>query len=75
MTRLTFVGALFLVIIATLPTLVSRFLSVDYSISHFFGGTSLLILVGVVLDTYKQIESHLLMHRYDGFMSKKKVGF
>ena len=73
MSRLTLVGALFLAIIAILPQLVSRVLSVDQAISHFFGGTSLLILIGVVLDTTKQMESHLLMNRYDGFMMKKKV--
>ena len=42
-------------------------------ISYFFGGTSLLILVGVVLDTMKQIEIHLMMKRYDGFMKKGKI--
>jgi preprotein translocase subunit SecY len=73
MSRLTLVGALFLAVIAILPSLVSKALSVDHTISHFFGGTSLLILIGVVLDTTKQIESHLLMNRYDGFMMKKKV--
>lgn len=73
MNRITFAGAVFLALIAVLPTLVGRMLSVDSSISHFFGGTSLLILVGVVLDTTKQIESHLLMKRYDGFMTKKKA--
>lgn len=70
MSRITFVGAIFLAFIAILPTLVSRLLGVDSAISHFFGGTSLLILVGVVLDTTKQIESHLLMKRYDGFMRR-----
>jgi preprotein translocase subunit SecY len=73
MNRITFAGAVFLALIAVLPTLVGRMLAVDSSISHFFGGTSLLILVGVVLDTTKQIESHLLMKRYDGFMTKKKA--
>lgn len=73
MNRITLVGALFLALIAVLPTLVGRVLSVDASISHFFGGTSLLILVGVVLDTMKQIESHLIMKRYDGFMTKRRV--
>ncbi len=73
MSRLTLVGALFLALIAILPNIVSRVLSVDQTISHFFGGTSLLILIGVVLDTTKQMESHLLMNRYDGFMMKKKV--
>jgi preprotein translocase subunit SecY len=73
MNRITLAGALFLALIAILPTLVGKFLSVDASISHFFGGTSLLILVGVVLDTTKQIESHLLMKRYEGFMKKGRV--
>lgn len=73
MNRITFAGAIFLALIAILPTLVSRVLSVDTSISHFFGGTSLLILVGVALDTTKQIESHLLMKRYDGFMKRGRV--
>ena len=72
MNRITFVGAVFLALIAILPTLVGRMLSVDASISNFFGGTSLLILVGVVLDTMKQVESHLIAKRYDGFMTKKK---
>lgn len=73
MNRITFAGAIFLALIAILPTLVSRILGVDAAISHFFGGTSLLILVGVVLDTTKQIESHLLMKRYDGFMTKGRL--
>ena len=73
MNRITFVGAAFLALIAILPSLVGRMLGVDASISHFFGGTSLLILVGVVLDTMKQVESHLIMKRYDGFMTKKKT--
>ncbi|MEM8727447.1 MAG: preprotein translocase subunit SecY [Chlamydiota bacterium] len=73
MNRITLVGAIFLALIAVLPTLVGKILSVDASISHFFGGTSLLILVGVVLDTTKQIESHLLMKRYDGFMKKGRM--
>lgn len=73
MNRITFAGAIFLALIAILPTLVSRVLGVDTMISYFFGGTSLLILVGVVLDTTKQIESHLLMKRYDGFMKRGRV--
>lgn len=73
MNRITFAGASFLAIIAVLPTLVSRFLHLDASISYFFGGTSLLILVGVILDTTKQIESHLLMKRYDGFMKTGRI--
>ncbi len=71
MNRITLAGAIFLALIAILPTLVGKILRVDQTISHFFGGTSLLILVGVILDTTKQIESHLLMKKYDGFM---KIG-
>jgi len=70
MSRITLVGAVFLALIAILPNLVGKLLSVDATITYFFGGTSLLILVGVVLDTTKQIESHLLTKRYEGFMKK-----
>jgi len=73
MNRITLLGALFLALIAILPTIVSQFLSVPPTISYFFGGTALLILVGVVLDTMKQIESHMLMKKYDGFMKKGKI--
>lgn len=68
MSRVTLIGAGSLALIAILPTLVATVLGVDPTISQFFGGTSLLIVVGVVLDTMKQIESHLVMQRYDGFM-------
>ncbi len=70
MQMITFAGAIFLMLIAILPVLIGKILGVDSSISHFFGGTSLLILVGVVIDTAKQIESHLLNKRYDGFMKR-----
>ena len=73
MGRITFAGAVFLALIAVLPIIIGKVLSVDQSITYFFGGTSLLILVGVALDTTKQIESHLLMERYDGFMKKGKL--
>jgi preprotein translocase subunit SecY len=73
MNRITLLGALFLATIAVLPNLIGRFLGLSPTISYFFGGTALLILVGVVLDTMKQIESHLLMKRYDGFMKKGRV--
>ncbi len=73
MSRITLAGALFLAIIAILPMMVGRLLGVDANISQFFGGTSLLILVGVILDTTKQIESHLLMKRYEGFMTKGRL--
>ncbi|MBS4167436.1 preprotein translocase subunit SecY [Parachlamydia sp. AcF125] len=73
MNKITLLGAIFLAGIAILPTLVGRFLAIPQTISYFFGGTALLILVGVVLDTMKQIESHLLMKRYDGFMKRGRV--
>lgn len=73
MNRITLMGALFLAGIAVLPTMVGRVLGVSPNISYFFGGTSLLILVGVILDTLKQIESHLIMKRYDGFMRRGRV--
>ena len=73
MMRITFVGALFLAGVAMLPKLVYGTLAVyDYSIVQFFGGTSLLILVGVALDTVRQIEQHLIMRHYDGFAGKGK---
>jgi len=73
MNRITFLGAIFLALIAILPTIIGRFLGVSQTISYFFGGTALLILVGVVLDTMKQVESHLLSKRYEGFMKKGRV--
>jgi preprotein translocase subunit SecY len=73
MNRITLIGAIFLAVIAILPNLVGKILHVDPSISYFFGGTALLILVGVVLDTMKQIESHLLMKRYEGFMKRGRI--
>ncbi len=75
MNRITLAGAVFLALIAILPTLIGQLIGVDSTITYFFGGTSLLILVGVVLDTSKQIESHLLMKRYEGFMKRGKKIF
>jgi preprotein translocase subunit SecY len=69
MTRITFVGALFLAGVALLPKIVNTGLGIqDFAIAQFFGGTSMLILVGVALDTVKQIEQHLIMRNYEGFM-------
>ncbi len=73
MNRITLLGAIFLALLAILPTIIGRFLGVPQTISYFFGGTALLILVGVVLDTMKQVESHLLMKRYDGFMKRGTI--
>ncbi len=73
MTRITFPGAVFLAIIAVLPSLISSGLKIPYLVASFFGGTGLLIIVGVMLDTMKQIESHLLMRHYEGFMKKGRL--
>lgn len=72
MGRITLIGALSLATIAVLPTIVGRVLGLPPIVSYFFGGTALLILVGVILDTLKQVESHLLMRRYEGFMRKNR---
>ncbi len=73
MSRVTLSGAIFLAIIAILPMFISGRLRISFTISQFFGGTSLLILVGVMLDTMRQVESHLLMRHYDGFMKKGRL--
>jgi preprotein translocase subunit SecY len=73
MTRITFPGAIFLAIIAVLPSIISGWLKIPYLVASFFGGTGLLIIVGVMLDTMKQIESHMLMRHYEGFMKKGKL--
>ena len=73
MTRLTFAGAIFLLAIALLPDMLSRSAGVPPLAAQFFGGTSILIVVGVVLDTMRQIETHLLQRHYDGFLRKGKL--
>lgn len=70
--RITLPGSIFLGIIAILPALITQ-VGVTGSFSQFYGGTSLLILVGVVLDTLHQIESHLLMRHYDGLMKSGRI--
>lgn len=72
MSRIMLPGSLFLAIIACMPAF-TGFLNVQPEFAQFFGGTSLLILVGVVLDTLQQIESHLLMRHYDGLMSSGRI--
>ncbi len=72
MSRITFPGSLFLAMIAIIPAFATR-LGVNAQFAHFYGGTSLLILVGVVLDTLQQIESHLLMRHYDGLMKTGRL--
>ncbi len=72
-TRITLPGSIFLAIVAILPTFVINLFSVPPGFAQFFGGTSLLIMVGVALDTLQQIESYLLMRHYDGFMKSGKL--
>ncbi len=72
LTKITLPGSIFLAIIAILPAFATRF-GVSGEMSQFFGGTSLLIVVGVALDTLQQMESHLLMRHYDGFMKSGKI--
>ncbi len=73
LTRITLPGAISLAFIAVLPTFLTKFANVTPGFAQFFGGTSLLIIVGVGLDTLQQIESHLLMRHYDGFMKSGKM--
>ena len=72
MSRITLPGSIFLAFVAILPCF-ARLCGVTQEFSQFFGGTSLLILVGVVLDTLQQVESHLMMHHYDGLMKSGKI--
>jgi len=70
LTRVTFVAAIYLMGVAILPDIIMAWLKIPPRVASFFGGTSLLIVVGVTLDTMKQIESHLLMRHYEGFMKR-----
>ncbi len=73
MTRITLAGAVFLTVIAMIPMILAQQLSIPWIVAQFFGGTSLLIIVGVMLDTMRQIESHLLTRHYDGFLKKGRL--
>ncbi len=73
MTRVTLIGGVGLLIVAILPQVLNGWLSLDWSMASFFGGTSLLIVVGVALDTLRQMESHLLMRNYDGFLKHGRL--
>ncbi|HEX4646661.1 MAG TPA: preprotein translocase subunit SecY, partial [Verrucomicrobiae bacterium] len=72
--RITLAGAIFLTVIAVIPIILSRQMQVPYAVATFFGGTSILIVVGVMLDTMRQMESHLLMRHYDGFLKTGRGG-
>jgi len=73
LTRVTFVAAIYLVAIAILPDVIMAWMKIPARVAGFFGGTSLLIVVGVTLDTMKQIESHLLMRHYEGFFKTGRL--
>jgi preprotein translocase subunit SecY len=73
MSRLTFAGAIFLTLLYILPGITSSALGISASAAQFLGGTSLLILVGVVLDVMRQVETHLLQSHYDGFLKKGRI--
>jgi len=73
MVKVTFVGALAITLIAIMPQIIGKIFNVDFRISQFFGGTGLLIIVGVMLDTMRQVESHLIMRHYEGFVKKGRL--
>ena len=73
LTRITLPGSIFLAGIAVFPFFIINYMGVNPGLSDFFGGTGLLIIVGVALDTLQQVESHLLMRHYDGFMKKGRL--
>ena len=73
LTRITLPGAIFLAVLAVLPDFIGKRLGIPYLVASFFGGTSLLIIVGVMLDTMRQVESFLLMRNYEGFLSHGRL--
>jgi preprotein translocase subunit SecY len=73
MTRITLAGASFIAVIAIFPDFIMAWLKVPYLVASFFGGTGVLIIVGVMLDTLKQVESHLLTHHYEGFIKTGQI--
>jgi preprotein translocase subunit SecY len=73
MTRLTLAGSIFLTAIAVFPDFIFKTANVSYNVATFFGGTGMLIIVGVVLDTMRQLETFLLQRHYDGFLRKGRI--
>ena len=73
LSKVTLPGSIALAFVAILPYIIMKSMDVSYDLASFFGGTSLLIIVGVALDTLQQIESHLMNRHYDGFLSKGKI--
>jgi len=74
MNRITLAGAIFLTLIAIVPIILNRHMQMPQTVAQFFGGTSMLITVGVLLDTMRQMESHLMMRHYDGFLRGGRGG-
>ncbi|HJO95885.1 MAG TPA: preprotein translocase subunit SecY [Victivallales bacterium] len=73
MTKITLAGAIFLTALAVFPMILTKQFNIPYLVGSFFGGTSLLIMVGVMLDTLSQLESHLVMRNYDGFLKRGRL--
>lgn len=73
MTRVTLIGSIFLTALAIFPMLLTKWLNVPYNVASFFGGTSLLIIVGVIIETLSQLESQLVMKNYDGFLKRGRL--
>lgn len=73
MSRITLAGSCFLVLVAIFPVILSKAMEIPFIVTSFFGGTSLLIMVGVMLDTMRQMETHLLNRHYDGFLKKGRI--
>ena len=73
LTRITLPSSIFLAIVAIVPAMLAKWANIPFSLASFFGGTGLLIIVGVALDFLQQVESHLFMRHYDGFMKSGKI--
>ena len=73
LSKVTLPGSVALAMVAIFPYILMQTMDVEYDLASFFGGTSLLIIVGVALDTLQQLESHLMMRHYDGFLTKGKI--
>ncbi len=71
MARITYVGAGFLALVAVIPTIVARWMGIDWTIASFYGGTALLIAVSVAFDLVQKIDSHLVMRNYTGLLQAK----
>lgn len=73
LTKITLPASIFLAVVAIIPAMLAKWFQIPFSLASFFGGTGLLIIVGVALDFLQQIESHLFMRHYDGFMKSGKI--